>query len=313
MSAGSPQHATTFLARFTPRLRRSIMAAADLHLLAARLDRPISPTGHAVSELSGLTRHSSHPSRVSRRIRDLTLAGFYQSLLRDQLIHDLPNNYWVIDSKGLAVPWHSTDRFATLGPCDGRYSRGYRLHLLIDRYEQVWSARVTPLNVAEQPTALDMLNDLAAFRPQEPRGLLLTDRGYDSIKIFDAARSLGLTMLCHRRVTQCSEPTPADSVARYRSFLILEKFPRSHGTIAMQFVKLRDTAERAFAHLCGRGGGLTGLPPWVRTSARVRTWVLAKLVLHAARQRERLLARRPEGVPADTSAACEGIASHGSV
>jgi len=37
----------------------------------------------------------------------------------------------------------------------------------------------------------------------------------------------------------------------FRSIIILEKFPKSHGT----------TAERAFVHLCGVGGGLTGLPP----------------------------------------------------
>lgn len=89
--------------------------------------------------------------------------------------------------------------------------------------------------------------------------------------------------------------------ARYRSFLILEKFPKSHGTVAVQFTKLRDTVERAFAHLCGRGGGLTSLPPWVRTPPRVRAWVLAKLVLHASRQRQRLLNHQPDSRPSGTS------------
>ncbi len=102
-------------------------------------------------------------------------------------------------------------------------------------------------------------------------------------------------MLSRRRVTTCSEPDPAASAARLRSILILEEFPKSHDTIAEQFVNLRDTAERAFVHLCGYGGGLTGLPPWVRT-----TWVLAKLVLHAARQRHRLLQRRPDARPSGT-------------
>lgn len=292
--------ASSYLKRFTRRMCRSIMAAADLHLLAVGLDRPITPIGDTVKDLAGLTRSTCNPSGVSRRIGDATLSGLYTAMLRDQIVPNLPYNYWVIDSKGFTLPWHSTDRNATLGPCDGRYSRGYRLHLIVDRYEQVWSARVTPLNVSEVTVAQELLSDIAAMGEHRPRGLFLADKGYDASNVFNAARRVGLVMLCRRRVTNCSDPVPAASPARYRAFLILEKFPKSHGTIAEQFVKLRDTAERTFAHLCGRGGGLTGLPPWVRRMPRVRAWVLAKLVLHASRRRARLLEHRPDARPSGT-------------
>jgi len=42
-------------------MRRSIMAAADQHLLAPKLDRLITPTSEAITELAGLT--ARQPSR----------------------------------------------------------------------------------------------------------------------------------------------------------------------------------------------------------------------------------------------------------
>ena len=301
-------HAILTLGSLSRRHQRSLMAAADLHLLAARLDRPVGSTGDALRSVNSLTRPACDASSVSRRIRDGTLTRLYQAMLNDQLVFDLPGNYWIVDSKGLGVPWHTTDATATLGPCDGRFARGYRLHLLVDRYEQVWAARVTAMNVAEPAVACQLLDDLDSLEGPRPRGLLLADRGYDTIATFTAAAKSGLVMLCKRRVTACSDPRPSDSAARYRSFLILEKFPKSHGTIAEQFPKLRDTAERAFAHLCGRAGGLTGLPPWVRTLPRVRAWVMAKLVLHAAHRRKQLLERHRVPSPTDiaNSVGCGG-------
>lgn len=44
---------------------------------------------------------------------------------------------------------------------------------------------------------------------------------------------------------------------------------------------------RQFGNATNWGGGLTGLPPWVRTHRRVRTWVQAKLVLRGLRARDR--------------------------
>lgn len=264
------------------------MAAADIHLLAAELDRPASVLQHRPADLPDGAWLRRHPCCVSRRVRDASLSGLYAAMLRDLLIRDARENYFIIDSKALPIAAHSTDVSATVGPASGFFARGYRLHTIVDRYEQIWTARVTPMNVSETSVAPLLFEDLAALGA---RGLLLADRGYDAMAVFDAARRANLVLLCPRRVTACNDPDPRRCPARFRSFLILEKFPKSHGTIRHQFVKLRDTAERAFAHLCGRSGGLTGLPPWVRTMPRVRAWVLAKMVLHATRQRRKLLNR----------------------
>ena len=46
----------------------------------------------------------------------------------------------------------------------------------------------------------------------------------------------------------------------------------------------RNEIERRFANLTNWGGGLTCLPPWVRTHRRVHRWVQAKLVLTAVKR-----------------------------
>ncbi len=45
----------------------------------------------------------------------------------------------------------------------------------------------------------------------------------------------------------------------------------------------RSGIERLFGAMASVGGGLWGLPPWVRRLHRVRAWVNAKLALAAAR------------------------------
>ena len=52
----------------------------------------------------------------------------------------------------------------------------------------------------------------------------------------------------------------------------------------MNFVlKTRDEIERVFGVLTCTGGGLSSLPPWVRTLSRVRRWVGVKIILYNAR------------------------------
>ena len=53
----------------------------------------------------------------------------------------------------------------------------------------------------------------------------------------------------------------------------------------------RGRIERDFGNLVGFGGGLQGLPPWVRRIWRVRNWVHAKLLINAARIRRKRATR----------------------
>jgi len=48
-------------------------------------------------------------------------------------------------------------------------------------------------------------------------------------------------------------------------------------------VRQRGQIERDFAHGVSFGGGLQGLPTWVRRYRRVKNWACAKLMINDAR------------------------------
>ena len=67
--------------------------------------------------------------------------------------------------------------------------------------------------------------------------------------------------------------------ARERSMALLEG-PSEFGSCL--FANRRQIETR-FGNLCSFGGGLTCLPPWVRTLPRVRLYVTAKILIRAVR------------------------------
>lgn len=55
-------------------------------------------------------------------------------------------------------------------------------------------------------------------------------------------------------------------------------------TFGQQLLHDRGGIERRFGLLVSFGGGLTGLPAWVRTPHRVALWVHGKLLIFMARE-----------------------------
>src|SRR4029079_422923 len=72
---------------------------------------------------------------------------------------------------------------------------------------------------------------------------------------------------------------------RLHSMSLLENPAPAFGN---QLIKDRNEIERRFGNLTNWGGGLTCLPPWVRTHRRVHRWVQAKLVLTALKRSSRI-------------------------
>ncbi len=72
---------------------------------------------------------------------------------------------------------------------------------------------------------------------------------------------------------------------RLRSIALLEN---PYPDFGEQLLADRNAVERRFAHLTNWGGGLTCLPPWVRTHRRVHRWVQAKLVLTTVKRTEQI-------------------------
>jgi hypothetical protein len=80
------------------------------------------------------------------------------------------------------------------------------------------------------------------------------------------------------------------SPARLRCIELLESdAPNQFGT---ELYALRGNIERDLGHLCSFGGGLQGLPSWVRRPHRVVRWVIAKLIIRG------LLVRQNNGLAA---------------
>ena len=126
-----------------------------------------------------------------------------------------------------------------------------------------------PLNVNEKPVAAEL------FRYGITDGLVLGDGEYDWRALYDQVNADGGQFLA---------PLPRNagkghvhqSPARNRAI-------EAWRGIAGYVYRSRGTVERVFAHLSAFGGGLAGLPPWVRTLPRVRRWVGAKLIIYHAR------------------------------
>jgi len=190
--------------------------------------------------------------------------------LHERLAHlDWGSEVSFLDGHALPVGANTKDAEAAVGRAPGGFARGYKLHAWAAEDERipVWS--VTPLNVNEKPVAHELL------RYQRADGLVLADGEYDSRALYDTIADDGGQLLT---------PLPENAGKGH----VPQSPARNAAAVAWQGIagyvyRERWGVERIFAHLSAWGGGLTGLPPWVRTLDRVRRWVGAKLILYHAR------------------------------
>ena len=174
-----------------------------------------------------------------------------------------------IDGRALPVGPHTKDPDARAGRASGGFARGYKLHAWAaqDGRIPVWS--VMPLNVNEKPVAHELL------RYRRADELVLADGEYDSRALYDAVSEDGGHFLT---------PLPQNAGKGH----VPQSPVRNAAALAWQGIagyvyRERSGVERTFAHISAFGGGLAGLPPWVRTLPRVRRWVGTKLIIYHAR------------------------------
>lgn len=196
-----------------------------------------------------------------------------------QKVHDLLSkseplgSLSFLDGRALCVGPCSKDREATRGPIPGGMGKGYKRHAWAgeDGRIPVWS--VMPLNVSEKTVAGVLLESV----PQKE--MILADSGYDAGWLYDGVEEGGGCFLT---------PLPENAGGGHRpqspSRLAAAEAWKS---IAGYGYAQRRVIERIFAATATFGGGLYGLPPWVRTLRRVRRWVGAKLIIYHARWRLR--------------------------
>ena len=192
--------------------------------------------------------------------------------------------YWMMDGKPFPIGGASKDRQAGYGRAVRGKARGYKVHAITGSDGSLAAWRVAPMNQDERTIARRLLRDA------EIQGYLLADGNYDSNPLHHWCESKGNLQFVTppRGGLGKKKRRKKMSDGRRRSLDLLENPVSDFG---LSLLDERREIERHFGNWTNWGGGLTGLPPWVRTHVRVRRWIQAKLIIqlvkHPPKQRER--------------------------
>jgi len=219
-------------------------------------------------------------SRMSRRLRTPRVGQLLQRLEREVLAPRNRRLVWMIDGKPLTISGCSKDRQAGYGRAAGGKAKGYKMHALVSADGKVAAWRVAPMNKDERVMAKRLLS------VADIQGYVLADSNYDSNKLHELCTMLGnRQLLTPRRYGSArAHGHRKQTAARMRSKELLENPSARFG---QQLFAQREAIERFYSCLTTWGGGLTHLPPWVRTHRRVHRWVQAKLIFNALKQQSR--------------------------
>jgi len=262
-----------------PRDTYSTATIVRVHLWAALFDRPTRWACRAVN-WKPCTRPAELPdqSTMSRRTRRGDFELFLERVGKRLGGKAAPGLVRVVDGKPLELPNHTTDRDATWGRGVSRTSVGYKFHAVFSGGAMPDAFAVTTLAASEKDMAARMVGRLGGH------GYLLADAHFDASWLFDYCRHHGFQLVCPRAKPGTGTGHHYVSPHRLRAIRMLEP-PAGVNTFGPDLYARRTDIERQFSQLVCFGGGLTTLPPWVRRIWRVRNWVMAKLLINAARVR----------------------------
>jgi hypothetical protein len=269
--------------RFDPREDFTDHAIVKVYYWAVLHDRPTAWALDRRHWPPHLRRGQALPSdtTMSRRLATTAVRGLLTQLEQRVVRPSGASLYWMIDGKPLVIGGCSKDRQAGYGRAAGGQAKGYKIHAIVAPAGAVAAWRLAPMNKDERVMAERLVK---AGPPIQ--GYLVADSNYDSNPLHDACVARGNLQLVTRRRYGPGHGTGhrPQSPGRLRSMALLENpEPRfGEGLLAE-----RAAIERAFGNLTNWGGGLTNLPPWVRTHRRVHRWVQAKLVLTALKRQLR--------------------------
>lgn len=251
-----------------PRYRDTTIVA--MYLWSVAHDRPLRWACHR-GHYAGVFRPRQLPSysQFCKRIRtprcEAILQRVHERLSRIEAMSTLS----FLDGRAMRVGPYTKDRDAARGRVPGGMARGYKLHAWStpDGRIPVWS--VMPLNVSEKAVAGELL------RYHRTDGVILADGNYDAGWLYDRVAADGGQLLT---------PLPENVGGGHRPQSSARLAAARAWNAGVEFLyRQRLTAERTFAHSSSYGGGLGPLPAWVRTLARVRRWIGAKLILYHVR------------------------------
>ena len=217
------------------------------------------------------------PSTMSRRLRAKPVKKLLTTLERRVVAPQKPGLFWHIDGKPLPIGGCSKDRQAGYGRAAKGKAKGYKIHAIVGSDASIACWRLAPMNTDERTMAARML------RTADIQGYVTGDGNFDANPIHAVCDQRGDLQLLTPRRNGPNQKGPAkgtghrkQSAGRLRSIaMTASPFPQ----FAQGLLRDRADIERRFGNWTNWGGGLTCLPPWVRTYRRVHRWVQAKLVL----------------------------------
>ena len=217
-------------------------------------------------------------STMSRRLKSPAVRRLLEQLERRVTAPQRPGLLWKIDGKPLVISGCSKDRQAGYGRAAGGKAKGYKLHGLVGANGSLAAWRIAPMNKDERVMAQRLL------KGTDIQGYVVADSNYDSNKLHAVCDARGNLQLVTRRRYGPEKGTGhrRQTPGRLRSIALTEN---PYPAFANDLIQQREDIERDFGNLTNWGGGLNGLPAWVRTHPRVHRWVQAKLTLTALRRR----------------------------
>jgi hypothetical protein len=216
-------------------------------------------------------------SRFTRRMRSASVQALLAAVEQRVVAPQSPGLFWMIDGKPLPISGCSKDAQAGYGRAAGGKAKGYKIHTVIGSDGSIAAWRLAPMNKDERVMAERMLQTAPI------QGYVVADSNYDSNKLHAICDRRGNLQLVTRRRYGSAHGTGhrKQTPGRLRSIQIVEN---PYPAFAEKLLADRSEIERRFGHLSNWGGGLNGLPAWVRTYRRVHRWVQAKLVLTALKR-----------------------------
>lgn len=211
----------------------------------------------------------------SKEVRSL-LKKMEERILKPQRIMEL---CWSMDGKPLPIGGCTKDKQAGFGRAASCKAKGYKLHTIVGKQGRIAEWRIAPMNKDERVMARRMLKATTV------NGYVVADSNYDSNKLHQVCDDRGnLQLVAKRRYgPHRGFGHRRQTAGRMRCVQLIEN---PSPDFANDLLKQRASIERYFGNLTSWGGGLTQLPPWVRTYRRVHRWVQAKLILNAIKRSE---------------------------
>jgi len=210
-------------------------------------------------------------STMSRRLRSSQIQWALALILERLRGVPPPGLVKCIDAKPLPVGGASKDPDAHWGRGARTMIKGYKLYAL-------WGLGLVPL--AWEVRSVDHSESTEADRliPHLVGcGYLLGDAIYDCNRLYDLAMQHDHQLIAPPKRPGRGRGHGRQSPHRTRGLALLAS-PFGRAVYAA-----RVAIERDFGHLTSFGGGLNGLPSWVRRSGRVGMWVEAKLIINGVR------------------------------